>query len=307
MTKKADKLPTPVEVLKEERIKDEEELNKLREDSMKPQAEEDTTETEELAEESLPSEDEGKSESEELPDQRSDEAEDLESGEQEPELSERGRKRFEQLSKNNRELIKKLEEKDTLLARREEEYKNLAGLVDTLQDQGYTRQEAEAIAPQMDQQFIDPRRYQQDVARQAQVIVEQTLHQREQQQLRKQSAERFQEDLNAVEKKYDELNEDSPEYNEKLALFVSDVYSFKNSQNPQVRLTDVVEEVMTLREQAAEDSTKRQVDKIRRQASRQAMSPNGGKTETSSIEKRIQEADSPAELERIRKEIGTNG
>lgn len=307
MTKKAATIPTPAEVLQEETMRDEAELNKLREESEKPQAEPEETETEELAEESLPSEDEGESESKDKPDQQTADEDEPESGEQESGLSERGRKRFEQLSQDKRRLLQEVETYKKMLAQREEEYKNLAGLIDTLQGQGYTQSQAEAIAPHVNQQYIDPRRYQQDVARQAQVIVEQTLNQREQQQMRAQAIERFQEDLTAVESKYEVLNEDSPEYDEKLAFLVSDLYKSRSEYDPKIRLTDVVEEVMAVRRQAAEESSKKQVHKLAKKASQQAISPSGGRSETNSLAKQLEEVDSEAELLELRKKLPIDG
>jgi hypothetical protein len=282
---KADNLPSPVEKLQKETEKDEAELTKLKEESEKPQPE-----AEELEEESLPSDD--TEEPEEEPDQPSEEEPAVE--EQEPVLSKRGQERFRKLSEERRQALADLE-----VERKEKA--NLLSVVQALQDQGYTARQAQDIAPQIEQGYIDPRQYQQDVARQAQALMNQTLSERDRQQTIMQSAERFQEDLKVLEEKHPELNEDHPEYDEDLSNFVAEIYQTKFEKNPKVRLPDVVDQVMKLRGKAADVAEKKQARKVARQVSKQAMTSSGGKTDTSSLASKIAEVDSEAELEELRK------
>jgi len=285
---KAATIPTPAEELETQTLADEAELNKLREAS-------ESQEAEELAEESLPSEDEEETQPE--PDEGEEEAEPIiEDQESEPKLSERGQKRFQKLSEERKTA---LEENQRL----QEENQNLYSVVQALQNQGYTQQEAQDIAPQIEQGYIDPQRYQQDVAQQAQKIVNQTLTQREAVQARIKSAEKYTEDLKVVEEKHPILNEDSPEYDDKLSGFIADLYTSRVAKNPSVRLTDVTEEVMAIRNKAAEDKSKEEVGKVAKQASRQAMSPTGGKSDTTSLEDKVKAIDNEADLLEIRKQL----
>lgn len=291
---KAATLPSPVEKLQAETAKDEAELTKLREESEK------APETEELAEESLPSEDADESEAEDVPDQPSEAEEKPVVEDQEPEpsenLSNRAQERYRKLSEDKRLALEEAQ-------KWREHAQNLQSVVEALQQQGYTKREAEQIAPQIDQQYIDPQQLQRDLARQAQAIVHQTLSEREMQQAQVQANERFQEDLKTIEEKHAILNEDSPEYSRKLSNFVADLYESRLAKNPKIRLTDVVNEVMELRSQAAEEASKKQVGKVARQASQQALSPSGGKTDIESLADKIKSVDSEADLAEIRKKL----
>tara|TARA_R110000868_G_C10972640_1_gene770687 strand:- start:21236 stop:22108 length:873 start_codon:yes stop_codon:yes gene_type:complete len=283
---KADNLPSPVEVLQKETANDEAELTKLKEEAEKPQPD-----TEELAEESLPSEDNDESETEEESVQPSEEKEEHVVEEQEPELSKRGQERFRKISEERRQALADLQ------AMRQEK-ENLLSMVQALQDQGLSKGQAEQAAASG---YIDPNQYSQDVARNAQAIVNQTLAQREKEQTIIQAEERFREDLKVMEEKHPELDEDHPEYEEELAFFISDIYQSRFEKNPKTRLPEVVSQVMKLRGKATENALKEQVGKVAKQASKQAMSPSSGKTDTSTLSSKLAEVDSYAELDELRK------
>lgn len=290
MEKSAANLPSPVEKLEQETQQDEAELTKLKEQSLTE------PDTEELAEESLPSED--TEDSTEQPDEEVQEEEtDVEEQKSEDDSqsdddlpkSKRAQERYRKLASENKQL--------------KEDNQNLYSVVNSLRDQGYTKQEAEQIAPQMDYNNIDPQQYEQDVARKAQSIVSQELSNRELQQARLTQAEKFQDDLQVIEEKYEVLDESHESYDEDLSNFVSEVYESRATKDPKVRLTSVVDEVMKLREKAASEVARKTVGKVAKQASNQAISPSGGRTDTQSLTDKIKAVDSEAELEEMRKQL----
>lgn len=291
---KAAKLPSPVEELEAQTKSDEVELTKLREDALNA-----PDEPEELEEESLPSDDAEESEPEEEPVQPSKEEETEVVEEQEPELSQRGQERFRKLAEERKQALEELEKLKS-------EKNDLLSMVESLQSQGYTRNQAEqAVQDGINQGKIDPKQYQLDVERNAQAIVKQTLAEKEQEQVVGRAIERYTEDLQTIEEKHPELNEDNPEYDEDLSHFVAELYQGRFAKDPKTRLPDVVNQVMKLRGKAAEEAQKKQVSKVAKQASQQAMTSSGGKTETTNLATKLAEVDSEAELAELRKLLPT--
>lgn len=286
---KAATLPSPVEELEAQTKADEAELIKLREDALNA-----PDEPEELEEDSLPSDDTEESEPEEEPVQPSEEEETEVVEEQEPELSKRGQDRFRKLSEERRAAIEEN-------AKLKKDNENLLSIVQALQDQGYTQKQAQEIAPQIEEGYINPQQSPQDIARQTEAIINKKLAEREYQNQVARSAEMFNEDLKKIEQEHPELNEDAPEYDDDLSNFVAELYQSRSAKNPNVRLTEVVEQVMKVRGKAAEEAQKKQADKVAKQASKQAMTSTGGKTETTNLATKLAEVDSEAELAELRK------
>lgn len=292
MTNKAE-LPTPAEELETQTKADEEELNQILEKAPK----EGDDKSEELEEDSLPSDDEGQPEAEDQPDEESTEEEQPEVEEQEPKsLSKRAEKRYQ-------DLTHKLKEKDDLLSKSEQEKQNLLAIVEALQDQGYTQKQAENLAPDINADPQDTDR----IIRQAQLAGEQgaqrALLQEKQLQEKLRHAEQFQQDVEAIEEKYPELNQDSEEYDQKLDDYIAKVYDTQVKANPNLRVTDVVKEVMEIREKAAKSNQDRVAATVKKQASSQALSSSGGQTSTETLEDKLKSVDSEADLMELRKQI----
>lgn len=283
----ADELPTPMEELESETQTAEEELNQILENAPK----EGDDESEELAEESPPSEETEETESTEESDQPEVEEEPEVSGEQESEppadLSTRGQERF-------KELTGKLKDVSS-------ENEQLKILVNSLQSQGYTKQQADQIAPQIDLNNSD--NYAQDVTNQARIIARQEVERQRLITEQNQKVERFNEDLKEVETKYEPLNEDSPEYDAKLTGLVADLYESRSSKDPSVRLKDVVGEVMDAYETRAKEIAEKREGELRKKVASQAIPASGGKTDTETILDKLKNADSAAELAELRKQI----
>jgi len=293
----ADKIPSPVEELENQTKADEAELTNLREESEKT-----PDETEELAEESLPSEDTDEPEAE--PDQPEEDEPVVEEQESESSdlaeleaLSKRGQERFKKL---NQRLKETSADKERLQLEKE----NLLNVVKTLQEQGYTRKEAQEMAPQMN---LDPNQDYQDYAKQvqlqAQQAARQVIEQERMVEAHHQKVERFKEDLSTVEKEYEVLNEDSPEYDEKLSNFVAEVYESRANKDPKVRLVDIAKEIISVREKGANEAVTKQEAKIRKKVASQALPSSGGKTLTSSLADQLANVDSEAELLELKKKL----
>lgn len=280
----ADELPTPMETLEKETKQAEEELTKVREETPN-----ETDEPEELAEESLPSEDEEESE----PDQPEEsEVEEQDSVPEVPkDLSPRGQERFKDLTGR--------------LKKTAAENEQLKAIVQTLQSQGYTKKQAQEMAPGIQEidPNQDPQAYAQQVLHQAREVARKEIEHERTVAQHQQKVERFQEDLQTIEKEYEVLNEDSPEYDEKLSNFVAEVYENRSNKDPKVRLIDITKEVMEVRNKGAEEAVSKESDKIRKKAASQAIPSSGGKGTMRSLADQLKEVDSEKELMELRKQI----
>lgn len=86
--------------------------------------------------------------------------------------------------------------------------------------------------------------YNQEVARQAEMIADLKLQQFEQKQQAKQIAENFERDVDLVERKYPELNADGDKYDSALSNKIASMYEKLSAKNPDIRLRDIVDDVM---------------------------------------------------------------
>lgn len=111
------------------------------------------------------------------------------------------------------------------------------------------------------------------------------------------------EDVKEVEAKYPELNPNAPEYDRVLLAKVSTWYKAQFKENNELRLKDFVEEVFALRERGIEKGRQEVTGKIAKQSAEQALTPSGGRVETSSVEEKIRSARSISELEALEKSL----
>lgn len=111
------------------------------------------------------------------------------------------------------------------------------------------------------------------------------------------------EDVKEVEAKYPELNPNAPEYDRVLLAKVSTWYKAQFKENNDLRLKDFVEEVFALRERGIEKGRQEVTGKIAKQSAEQALTPSGGRVETSSVEEKIRNARSISELEALEKSL----
>jgi len=86
--------------------------------------------------------------------------------------------------------------------------------------------------------------YNQEIARQAEMIADLKLQQFEQKQQVKAIAENFERDVDVVERKYPELNADSDKYDSALSNKIASMYEKLSVKNPDIRLKDIVDDVM---------------------------------------------------------------
>ena len=111
------------------------------------------------------------------------------------------------------------------------------------------------------------------------------------------------EDVKEVEAKYPELNPNAPEYDRVLLAKVSTWYKAQFKENNELRLKDFVDEVFALRERGIEKGRQEVTGKIAKQSAEQALTPSGGRVETSSVEEKIRNARSISELEALEKSL----
>ena len=86
--------------------------------------------------------------------------------------------------------------------------------------------------------------YQQQVARQAEMIADLKLQQFEQKQLAKERADNFERDVENIERRYPELNAEGENYDPTLSNKIASMYEKLSNKNPDIRLKDIVEDVM---------------------------------------------------------------
>lgn len=268
---------------------EEEELAKLREEATQP--------TEEAPSDSPPDEVETKA----------DEPEVETDTQQEPDTKEEEKPKSEN---RYQKLIERRKEAESRAEKLQAERDSLMSMVDALKQQGYTKKEAEELAPDMgDFKEVTQDEYQDELNKRAEAVVERKLQEARRLQEAQQNAQNFQNDLKTIEEKYPILNPDAEEYDEKFESAVGKYYQALAERNPGIRLTDVVQEVINLRENGLQEAKARTVDKVAKQAASQAASPTGGRTEVKTAVDRLKDfdpnsADAEKELEALRKEIG---
>lgn len=284
-------LPTPVEELEKATKADEAELNKM------PQSEEDPA-NEELEEESPASDDsEGETESPE-PDgeKETEEQPAVEEEKQVPESQTEEEKPPNDLSSRGQERFKVLTDK---LKAQTSENEQLKVLVQTLQGQGLNPQQAQQIA----QQTVDPGADQQQVAILAQTAARQMVQEERAVEQQRQKTENFNDDLKIVESEHDELNEDSPEYDQNLSNFVAEVYENRVAKDPKARLTDVAKEVLAIRDRQVKEAVAKKETELRKKVASQAMPASGGGTKGDTLSDQLKNAETEADLVKIRQQL----
>lgn len=96
--------------------------------------------------------------------------------------------------------------------------------------------------------------YGQDVARQAKTIASAEIQQLRMEQALKERADNFERDVEAIERKYDVLNEDSPNHDSVLSSKVAGMYERLSKDNPNIRLKDIVEDIMEIADRQSASS-----------------------------------------------------
>jgi hypothetical protein len=248
-----------------------------------------TEETEEESQVEPEEESTGEEPAEEESEESSEESEEPEDVRQ---LSAKAQKRFRNLSTENNQL--------------KEELNRLRYTVNTLQGLGYSKTEAEKIAPDIDTTGlteITEDQYKQDVAKQARYIVKDELSKRDKMEQWTRQREWFQQDLETIEQKYPELNPDSDEYNKDLDSFIGDYYERLRLQDPNLRVKDVAEKIISLNKKSLEKKKREDVNKLAKKASSQAIKSESQESTGTDISAKIMGASSISDLEKLEKEL----
>lgn len=199
-------------------------------------------------------------------------------------LSSKANKRYQQLANENRRLREKLGE----------------GM--------YGVHEQPAALPWANQPAAEPYeitedQYQRDIAQRASAVVDARMREYERKQ-------RLSEDIRTLEATYGELNPESDKYDEELTNRLVKQFKLVSKGDPDIRLSEYVEDVMALRERGREEGKSEVSGKVLEQAARQAVSTQGEPTQTESsneeelIKLRREGKISFAEFERRVEELG---
>lgn len=227
------------------------------------EVEEAPVESETTADESPSSEQEptstGSDENEEL---ASSEEDSEESGDELSSLSPKGQNRFQRLANENRRLRERLGE----------------GMYAAATTEGQKPGAIESSLPWANQSVSEPReiteeQYKQDIAAEADKVVQERIAQYERQQ-------RLKDDVRTLESTYDELNPDSEAYNKDLSDLLAKQFLDVRKGNPDASLSEYVENIMSLRERGREEGKSEVSGKILKQAAQQAVAPAGDTTST---------------------------
>jgi hypothetical protein len=116
--------------------------------------------------------------------------------------------------------------------------------------------------------------YNQEVARQAEMIADLKLQQFEQKQQVKQIADNFERDVDVIERKYQELNADSDSYDSALSNKIASMYEKLSAKNPDIRLKDIVDDVMEVATRQSANATAKVSAKVAQTAAESTLKPD---------------------------------
>lgn len=156
--------------------------------------------------------------------------------------------------------------------------------------------------------IITREQYEKNVNQKAQGLVNKAIHEYHQ---KSQELQTLHRDIDIVEVEFPELNpgkkdavsdeiiEPNPDFNEKLAVQIVKWYRERHAANPSLRLVTFVRELMSLRNQGAEQGKREISAEVAKQAANQAIVPSGAPSKGStSAEQQIKEAQTLDELEK---------
>lgn len=123
-------------------------------------------------------------------------------------------------------------------------------------------------------QEITVDQYGQDVARQAKAVANAEIQQLRMEQALKDRADNFDRDLDYIERKYDVLNEESPNHDSKISSTIAGMYEKLSKDNPNVRLKDIVEDVMGIVERQSAQSSANTSASVAKAAAETAIQPD---------------------------------
>lgn len=133
---------------------------------------------------------------------------------------------------------------------------------------------------------------QEEIEKRSREIVKEELHNKE-------IIQNLQSDIKSVQDKYPELNPEDTDYDPVLVTKISSWYKAQFVQNPDLRLSDFTEEIMSLKTAGKEQGKAEITGKVMKQAAEQALTPSTVKTEGRSAVDAIRKASSIEELEEL--------
>jgi hypothetical protein len=116
--------------------------------------------------------------------------------------------------------------------------------------------------------------YNQEVARQAEMIADLKLQQFEQKQQVKAIADNFERDVDVIERKYPELNADSDSYDSALSNKIASMYEKLSARTPDIRLKDIVDDVMEVATRQSANATAKVSAKVAQTAAESTLKPD---------------------------------
>lgn len=116
--------------------------------------------------------------------------------------------------------------------------------------------------------------YNQEVARQAEMIADLKLQQFEQKQQVKAIADNFERDVENIERKYPELNADSDSYDSALSNKIASMYEKLSAKTPDIRLKDIVDDVMEVATRKSAEASAKVSAKVAQTAAESTLKPD---------------------------------
>lgn len=116
--------------------------------------------------------------------------------------------------------------------------------------------------------------YNQELARQAEMIADIKLQEFEQKQQVKQIADNFERDVDVIERKYQELNADSDSYDSALSNKIASMYEKLSAKNPDIRLKDIVDDVMEVATRQSATASAKVSAKVAQTAAESTLKPD---------------------------------
>lgn len=280
----------------------EEELKQTPEHLAEQSPDDNLASAESLEEESAPTEEqpESQEESQEVDEQPVEEtAEEGQDVDDVAQLSERAQKRFRRLSRENQDLRKN--------------YEQLQNVVNVLQSEGFSHQQAQDLAPAVDQgvtaledeTVLD---YERRVAAKAVEIVDRRMQEKEREQQRANQQQQLKTDIEWLESNIPELNQDKKEsYDPDLDNYILDEYDKLSKHDPSVSLREVAEGVMEMRQSAVKKAVKATSNKVVKQATEQAIAPETAEHVPVDVSGELKSAKTIEELDEILQKEGLQG
>jgi AAA15 family ATPase/GTPase len=200
-------------------------------------------------------------------------------------LSHKAQKRYAEITKQNRELKDRLEKLSGSQTPR---------LPTTQTPPPSLPWQTDAVTPppSQDGREVTQAEYEAEIESKAREVVRKEFEQRE-------FLQNLHTDISECERKYPELNPMADNYDDGLATRIANWYKAQVQQNPNLRMKEFVDDVMSIKAKANAEARSQVTGKVIQQANNQALSPTTPSTNSKSVEDLLSGAKSMADLDSL--------